>query len=180
MSCLPDLLSTQMERYELHAQAKGFSPATITHVKRCVRFFADFLGVPTEVSRITGDDLRRFIVHLKSTTAWESCPQRAAQRLSPVSINTYVRAIKSFWSWLAAEGVIKKNPLARVAAPRLPRKLPRIYSEVELRTILDSVRDSPRNRAMVELLVDSGIRLSELTTLMIPNIDLAIGVLGHI
>ncbi len=164
-----------MERYQLHAQARCFSSATITHVKRCVGFFADFLGLPLEVSRVTGDDLRRFIVHLKTRPAWENCPQSASGKLSPVSINTYVRAVKSFWSWLATEGVIKENPLARVAAPRLPRKLPRIYSEAELRTVIDSVRDSPRNRAMVELLIDSGIRLSELTTLMVPDIDLASG-----
>ncbi len=164
-----------MERYQLHAQARNFSPATITHVKRCVGFFADFLGPPLEVSRVTGDDLRRFIVHLKTRTARENCPQNARGKLSPVSINTYVRAVKSFWSWLAAEGVIKENLLARVAAPRLPRKLPRIYSEAELRTVLDYVRNSPRNRAMVELLIDSGIRLSELTTLMVPDIDLPSG-----
>jgi len=175
VSCLPDLLSTQMERYQLHAQARGFSPATITHVKRCVRFFTDFLGAPTEVSEVTGEDLRRFIVHLKSNPTQERSPQRTRRRLSPVSINAYVRAIKSFCSFLAAEGVIKENPLVRVAAPRLPRKLPRIYSEAELRTVIDFVRDSPRNRALVELLIDSGIRLSELTNLLLQDIDLGSG-----
>ena len=71
--------------------------------------------------------------------------------------------------------MIKENPLARVAAPRLPRKLPRIYSETELRAVIDFVRNSPRNRAIVELLIDSGIRLSELTTLLVPDIDLGSG-----
>ena len=164
-----------MERYQLHAQARNFSPATITHVKNCLRFFADFLGPPVDVSRVSGDDLRRFIIHLKSVTTWKNSRQRTQRKLSPVTVNTYVRAIKSFWSWLAAEGAIKENPLAGVAAPRLPRKLPRIYSEDELRTILDSVRNSPRNRAIVELLIDSGIRLSELTNLLVEDVDLATG-----
>ena len=47
VSCLPGLLPAQMERYQLHAQAKGFSPATISHARRCVGFFADFLGPPS-------------------------------------------------------------------------------------------------------------------------------------
>jgi len=97
------------------------------------------------------------------------------KRLSPVTVNTYVRAIKSFWSWLKEEERIDHNPLAPVPAPRIPKKLPRIFSESELKTILKDVQYYPRERAIIELLIDSGIRLSELSTLMLDDVEISIG-----
>ena len=79
-------LSTQLSRYELYAQAEGLSPATIAHTTRCVGFFAAFLGGINDVSAVTADDLRRFIVALKSRTAWENSPKSKGRRLSPVTV----------------------------------------------------------------------------------------------
>jgi len=62
-----------------------------------------------------------------------------------------------------------------VPAPRIPKKIPKIFSESELKTVLQSVYHSPRERAIIELLIDSGIRLSELCFLMVADIDTAIG-----
>ncbi len=69
-SCLSrNSLITQLERYELHAHARGFSSSTIAHVKRCLIFFANFVGGIDDTTSITGDDLRRFIVALKGKRA---------------------------------------------------------------------------------------------------------------
>jgi len=133
------------------------------------------LGGINDVSTITADDLRRFIVALKSRTAWENSPKSKGRRLSPVTVNTYVRAIKSFWSWLEEEKIIDTNPLGLVPAPRIPKKIPKIFSESELKTVLKAVYHSPRERAIVELLIDSGIRLSELCTLKADDVDTATG-----
>ncbi len=151
------------------------SPVTIAHTKRCIGFFAEFLGDINDVSTITADDLRRFTVSLKSKTAWENSPKSNGKRLSPVTVNTYVRAIKSFWSWLKKEEVIAANPLAQVPAPRVPKKIPRIFSDSELKAVLKAVNHSPREKAIVELLIDSGVRLSELSNLMVDDVDTTIG-----
>jgi integrase/recombinase XerD len=151
------------------------SPATIAHTKSCIGFFAEFLGGINDVSTITADDLRRLTVSLKSRTAWENSPKSNGKRLSPVTVNTYIRAIKSFWSWLKEEDIIVTNPLAMVPAPRVPKKIPRIFSESELKIVLNAVHHSPREKAIVELLIDSGIRLSELSKLMVDDVDTTIG-----
>ncbi len=104
-------------------------------------------------------------------------PQGRGGRISDTSINTYVRAIKSFWSWLEREGIIKANPLASVKAPKLTKKLPKILTEDELKAILRTVKDSWRDRALVEVLLDSGMRLSELTTLDVDDVDTKTGVI---
>ena len=60
-------------------------------------------------------------------------------------------------------------------APRIPKRLPKVYSDEELRTILRSVSRYPRERAIIELLLDSGIRLSELSSLMVGDVDTSSG-----
>ena len=150
-------------------------PLPHTHVKRCLSFFASFQGGIDDITSITGDNLHHFIVALKGKTAWENLPQGTGKCLSPTTTNTYVRAVKSFWSWLKKDGVISNNPLADVPTPRIPKRLPKVYSEKELRTILHSVSRYPRERAIMELLLDSGIRLSELTSLMLGDVDTSTG-----
>ncbi len=127
------------------------------------------------MASVFGDELRRFIVYIRGRKAWQDLPWSSGNTLSLVTVNTYVRAIKSFWSWLKNEGCIAENPLAGVAAPRFPKRLPRVYTEQELTKILSYVLIHPRERAIVEMLLDSGIRLSELTSLKVNDIDVAAG-----
>ncbi len=126
----------------------------------------------TNVAFIREDDLRQFIVFLK-----DAAPRHGnrAGKLSPTSVNTYVRAVRSFWSWLERSHVIDTNPLSSVPAPRFPRKVARIYGEDQLKTLLRHISKKPRERAIVELFLDSGIRLSELSALTVDDIDLAQG-----
>jgi integrase/recombinase XerD len=137
--------------------------------------FNEFLGGIDEVGQVTGDDLRRFIVWLRSKTVWGGIHPKQHNKLSPVTVNTYTRGVRAFWRWLQVEAIIVNNPLAGVSAPNIPRKLPRIFSEEEMVAILRVASRRLRERAMVELLVDSGIRLSEMIGLEINDIDMKRG-----
>ncbi|MFC1866276.1 hypothetical protein ACFLYB_06155 [Chloroflexota bacterium] len=67
-SCFPaNSLAAQLERYQLYAGARGYNPATILHVNRCLSYLNSFMGKITDVGAITGDDLRRFIIFLKDS-----------------------------------------------------------------------------------------------------------------
>jgi len=117
------------------------------------------------LGKIIADDLKRFIVALQDKTKWSGTPQANGKHLSGTSINTYVRGVKSFWSWLKREGIIKNNPLASVPAPKIPKKLPKILTEDELIRVLKIASRDDRDYAIISLLLDSGIRLGELTRL---------------
>jgi site-specific recombinase XerD len=65
--------------------------------------------------------------------------------------------------------------MADVPAPRLPKRVPRIYSEEQLQSVLKIIADKPRERAIIELFLDSGIRLSELIGLHVEALDLVQG-----
>ncbi len=173
-TCLtPKSLTVQLARYRLDARARGLSDATITHTDRCVRAFAAFSGGIGDVAAVEGDDLRRFIIGLRDQPARHGRPPGG--KLSLVSVNTYVRAVRSFWGWLERSQAIATNPLARVPAPRYPRKVARVYSEEQLQTLRRYVAARPRDKAIIDLFLDSGIRVSELAGLRVDDVDLAQG-----
>ncbi len=111
--------------------------ATIQHTERSVRAFAAFRSGISGVALAGGDDLRRFIISLKE----RALPVRGwrASRLSPTSVNTYVRAVRAFWNWLEQTGALGRNPLSRVPAPRHPRKVARVSREEQSQTPLRHV-----------------------------------------
>ncbi len=162
-------------RYELVVQAQGFSLKTISHVENCVSLFLKYLGDTCQISDVTADDLRRFISSLRDRKVWEGMHQSKRRKLISTTINTYVRAIKSFWSWLKREGLIDKNPIESVPAPKKARTIPKVYSENQLRAILEAVPADSRERAIIEVLLDSGMRLSELVGLSVSSVDMQTG-----
>ena len=90
-------------------------------------------------------------------------------------MNTYVRDVKAFWAWLRREGIIKDNPLANVLTPKLAERLPKVISEKEMIVIFDSLAQNPRETALLLLLLDSGITLSEVAELDDSYVDTASG-----
>ncbi len=95
--------------------------------------------------------------------------------LSGTSINTYARAIKTFYSWITEQGLISANPLAPVKIPKKPKTLPKVYTEPELRALLAAAEANIRDKAIVSLFIDSGIRLGELAGIKMGNLDIDAG-----
>jgi integrase/recombinase XerD len=136
-----------------------------------VGFFDNFMGSIQDASKVKADDLRAFAVALGAKQKWAGQPQQNGQPLSQTSINTYIRGVKSFWKWLYDQRIIQTNPLAEVKAPKLPRRLPKTLTEEELNKVIEVVKNNGRNRALVETLLDSGMRLSELCNLKVDDFN---------
>jgi integrase/recombinase XerD len=89
--------------------------------------------------------------------------------------------VKSFYKYLLYEELIENDPTALIEGPKLGRKLPDTLSYPEIEKILEaidlSLPEGPRNRAMLEVLYSSGLRVSELVNLRLANIDFEIGFL---
>ncbi|HLW19041.1 MAG TPA: site-specific tyrosine recombinase XerD [Cyclobacteriaceae bacterium] len=106
--------------------------------------------------------------------------------LSKLEISEYTQAriisgIKAFYTYLLFEDKIQHDPTALLQAPKLGRKLPDTLSYQEINQLLESINlgqpEGHRNRAMLEVLYSSGLRVSELTDLKIGNIYSEIGFL---
>jgi integrase/recombinase XerD len=89
--------------------------------------------------------------------------------------------IKGFYKYLLFEELIEKDPTALIEGPKLGRKLPDTLSYVEIENLLSAIDQSKpeggRNRAMLEVLYSSGLRVSELVELKLNNIYTDIGFL---
>ncbi|MEP1095506.1 MAG: site-specific tyrosine recombinase XerD [Cyclobacteriaceae bacterium] len=101
--------------------------------------------------------------------------------LSPYSQARMVSGLKAFFRFLVYEDVITKDPSELLEAPKLGRKLPDTLDFPEIETLLGAIDlskpEGTRNRAMLETLYSSGLRVSELTELKISNVHEDIGFL---
>jgi integrase/recombinase XerC len=98
--------------------------------------------------------------------------------LGKTSVARALAAVRSFYGWLAQEGVVEQNPAALVSTPKLPKKLPRVPTIEEMNAVLDGqmpeVASFPeRDRIIFELLYGCGIRNSELIGINLDDIRLS-------
>jgi integrase/recombinase XerD len=166
-----------LERYQLFATASNYSDHTITLIRLSLRYLEDFLSGIPDVRKVKADDLRRLIVHLKGRTKYQGTPQKQDRKLSDTTLNTYVRSIKAFWSWLKEEEIIKNNPLRDVKSPKLSQRLPKTLTEAELVAVFKAAAGHPREIALMMLILDTGVSLSEIEGLNDTDADTKNGTL---
>ena len=176
-------LSDALTAYRICSKAEGKSPATVSWVADAIRYFSEFLGGDIDIDRLTANDLRRFIIALQEKRAFSrhrfTKPQD--RPLSPESIASYTRAIKSFFSFLEREGFVSANPVKKVKVPKTPRKVMPTFSEAELKMLLaqpnKKSHEGYRDYLVMLTLLDTGIRVSELCALRMDDVDLSNGYL---
>jgi integrase/recombinase XerC len=104
---------------------------------------------------------------------------RSAGACGPVSLGRKLSALRSFYHFLVREGLAPGNPARGVASPRRPRRLPEVLPEEEVAALVEAPKLAAplelRDRAFLELLYASGLRVSELTALDVGDVDLAEG-----
>ena len=93
------------------------------------------------------------------------------QRYTGKSISRKINSIKSFFRFLIAEGQISANPAEVVSYPKYDQSPPRILSKLEYRALRDACRSDARMSAVVEVLLQTGMRISELASLQVNDVD---------
>ena len=99
---------------------------------------------------------------------------------APTTIARKVAAVRSFFKFMVDERIIKTNPIQDVGSPRVGKSLPRPISVSQVRRLLEQpakldTREAKRDTAMLELLYASGMRVSELVSLNLNDIDIGGG-----
>ena len=174
---MADGLAVEAERYLDHlAVERGLSEHTLSAYRRDLRRYVAFLTrrymlEPGEVEEVT---VRSFVASLSASTHGPNdAPYRAT------SVARTLSAVRSFHRFLLREGVTDRDPAVGVPQPRLPRSLPRPLPVEDVRRLLEAPDEgSPaglRDRAILELLYGSGLRISELTGLDVDDLDLEEG-----
>ena len=95
---------------------------------------------------------------------------------APTTVSRKVAAARSFFTFLTNEGKLRENPTQNIHSPRIGKSLPKPISISEVRRLLDqpgklSTLEAKRDRAMLQLLYASGMRVSELISLNLGDVD---------
>lgn len=156
-------------RSDLHRRIKyylgakkidGLSERTLKNYKANLESFA--AKVEKSAAKITTDDIRGYIAYLDET-----------RHLKETSLQTHINTLRAFFGWLTVEEKIKKNPMAKIKSLKLDKKGARQALTVEeLERLRDACRGY-REKALVEFLVSSGCRLSEVAQLRAADLNLA-------
>lgn len=160
------------------AVERGLSENTLAAYRRDLRRYVEHLskrGI-SDVSSITDADVRSFVASISASTHLKGEKESS---YSPASVARALSSVRSFHRFCLREGAVVIDVARDVSQPKLPRKLPRPLSVQEVTRLLETpdVRTPSglRDRAILELLYGAGLRISELTSLDIDELDLEEG-----
>ncbi len=145
---------------------KNYSKNTLKSYKKDILQFIQFLKEEkiSDFGRVEYDDFIKFIGKLKNEGFKEK------------SIGRKVASIKSFYKFLLSRKYINKNPALLIQSPKVPEKLPNFLTYNEVLKILETTSNKKdwkflRDRAIIEILYSTGIRVGELANLKIEDIN---------
>lgn len=165
-----DALERPLETWLRYLEAQQVSPHTLAAYRRDVRKLLQHLADAgcEDWSELDRDRLTRFISPLLGTNA-----------LLPTSVQRLLSSLRRFYDWLGEQGLVSHNPAQHFRIKRPPRELPQVMDVELINALLDApCPDDPeaarrwkRDRAVMELLYSSGLRVSELSHLRRPDYD---------
>ena len=135
-------------------------------LKKMMRYFEGEQHI-TEVSRITETNLNSYMLYLEN------------RHFAPSTVSRSVASMRAFFQYLTRERVIDKDPSEHLKPPKVEKKMPEVLTVREVDLLLaQPSKETPkgiRDKAMLELLYATGIRVSELIHLTWPDVNLSMG-----
>ncbi len=174
---MANAIAAQAQRYLDHLTVeRGLSPHTVSAYRRDLRRYLGFLATwgIDDALHVTEEAVAAFVVQLSSAGYG---PDRAPYRAS--SVARTLSAVRSFHGFLLREGETERDPAAAIGRPKVARRLPRPLGVQEVRRLLEAPPGTDagglRDRAILELLYGSGLRVSELVGLDVDDVELEEG-----
>jgi site-specific recombinase XerD len=149
------------QQYADHLKASGKADATVIAYSKDIEQLISFAEKQdiVEPNQVSIDNIDSFKELLKK------------QRYTGKSISRKINSIKSFFRFLVSQGVLEENPAEAVSHPKYEQSPPRILTRIEYRALRDACRGDVRMSAIVELLLQTGMRISELAALQLSDVD---------
>ncbi len=143
---------------------KKYSENTIASYAADLKDYQNFMMnlLKKDIYHIERKDIKLYLKYLKD------------QKKSPKSISRRISCIRGFYKFLLIEKIIANNPMSTIELPKTKKSLPKVLTIEEVDKLLDiTLKDaySYRNKAMLELMYATGLRVSELVNLKIHDID---------
>jgi len=184
-------LSQAVEGFTLEKQAKRLSPHTLADYSNSFRKLAAYLADDPPLASITADQVKHFLVELGTIPQPSNgVAARPARPLSNKTILNIHTALSALWTWAVDEGLVERHIIHAIPRPRPEQRAIHPFPEADVRALLAACERSveytrqgkracanlrptvERDRAIILLLVDTGMRASELSDLLLINLDL--------
>lgn len=187
-------LTRAISGYLLEAEGpRRLSPHTISDYKLAFRRLAAWIGNNQRIDKITLMDLKTFFAYLASET-WQPRPtspiERPAVKLSNKTLLNHHIALSALWTWAVENGFVAENLMHLVLRPKPEKRQIVPYSERDIQALLRACNETQsfihyrsgkmitnarptatRDKATLLVLLDTGIRASELCDLLIKHLD---------
>lgn len=165
MSLLPSAFSVSdaFAVYILSHEASKHSTKTVVHYRTQLTPFVTWLSDQNInfLHEIRPNHIRFFIVE-------------RSEGLSQTSVNTAARAIRAFFNFCVSESWVEQTPMKGVKMPKLPKSVPTVLSVEEVKSLISAAK-TERDKAIFLVLLDTGMRASELCNLCAKDIDIRTG-----
>ena len=180
-----------LEDFLIQCQSKNLSPKTLSSYEQSLKLFILYLKNEHEINdpkEVRTGHVRQYIKYVQERGKYTvvgndksvevNRPQNRTdykKSVSNVTINNYIRNIKVFFNWMKAEGEIRKNPVDSIKTIKTERKKKKGISEAEFKQLLGQFDYTKfpgyRNKMIVMLLQDTGMRIGECLLIEAENID---------
>lgn len=161
-----------LDKFITHLRVEGnFSPHTLVSYKGDLKSFINFLkrDKVDSLNKVDRLQVRKFLAHL------------AGKNLEKSTIARKLSSIRSFFGYLTREKIIAQNPTIYILTPKRMKKIPSFLDLHEVRLLLELPDRRTllglRDRAILEILYGSGLRVSELVNMNISDVDLLGGMI---
>jgi integrase/recombinase XerD len=142
-------------------ESKGKTKSTVLAYTTDIDQFLKFvLSEVDDIKKIDESNVKNFINNLQKT------------KYTAKSISRKLNSIRTFFKFLNSEGIVSINPADKVQHPKIKSKDPRILTETEYMALRDACRYDQRMSTIVELLLQTGIRIGELCRLSLDNLKM--------
>lgn len=154
-------LSDLQVQFRENLQNSGKAHATVIAYSKDIEQLVEFLDTKGKslAQDVIHEDIEEFKDLLKK------------QRYTSKSISRKINSIKSFFRILVGDGSLPENPAEVVSHPKYNQVPPRVLGKIEYRALRDACRGDQRIFAIVEMLLQTGMRISELSALQLADLD---------
>lgn len=155
-----ETINNLLPKFIGHLEDKDRSPSTILAYRADLEQLVDFLKDKNKAlaSQASAPDIEAFRDSLLS------------QKYTPKSVSRKLNAVKTFFRWMVDEKHADRDASRDVAHPKIEPSMPKFLSPLEYRALRDVVRDDIRIAAIVELILQTGMRISEVANLKLKNV----------
>jgi len=153
------------KKFVEHLKTKSKSTYTVLAYGKDIEQLVDFLSElkKSHVQHVNHKDLKGFISKLEK------------ENYTPKSVSRKINSTKTFFRFLKVNEYITDDPAVLLEHPKLENKPPRILSKLEYRALRDAARNDARISAVVELLLQTGVRIGELANLRLEDLTYSQG-----